>query len=167
MTREEQTKQIQEKEQSRSQRLEEVASRFADRVTWWGRDFPKSAPPAPKADKASSSRGRLAREEAPTGGVAVQAPPPPPAPPAPMMSAEAAAADRFSDDARQREAESELDSVAVTGARIRQSELARSAPMADANAAGQGVSIQLQAWAPDSPYARRLRGAKAEDLYAL
>lgn len=97
----------------------------------------------------------------------MQAPPPPPAPPAPMMSAEAAAADRFSDDARQREAESELDSVAVTGARIRQSEWARSAPMADANAAGQGVSIQLQAWAPDSPYARRLRGAKAEDLYPL
>lgn len=159
--------QIQEKEQSRSQRLEEVASRFADRVTWWGRDFPKSAPPAPKADKARSSRGRLAREETPTGGVAMQAPPPPPAPPAPMISAEAAAADRFSDDARQREAESELDSVAVTGARIRHSELARSAPMADANAAGQGVSIQLQAWAPDSPYARRLRGAKAEDLYAL
>ena len=158
--------QTQEKEQSRSQRLEEVANRFADRITWWGRDFPKTAPPTPKADKARSSRGRLAREEAPTGGVAMQAPPPP-APPAPMMSAEAVATDRFNDDARQRDAESELDSVAVTGARIRQSELARSAPGADANAAGQGVSIQLQAWAPDSPYARRLRGAKAEDLYAV
>lgn len=32
---------------------------------------------------------------------------------------------------------------------------------------GQGVSIQLQAWAPDSPYARRLRAAKAEDIYSL
>jgi Ca-activated chloride channel homolog len=158
--------QMQEKEQSRSQRLEDVASRFAERLTWWGRDFPKTAPPAPKADKARSSRGRPGREEAPTGGVAMQAPPPP-APPAPMMSADAVATNRFNDDARQRDAESELDSVAVTGARIRQSELARSAPIADANAAGQGVSIQLQAWAPDSPYARRLRGANAEDLYAL
>lgn len=136
--------QTQEKEQSRSQRLEDVASRFADRVTWWGRDFPKTAPPAPKADKARSSRGRPGREEAPTGAVAMQSPPPPPpppAPPAPMMSAEAVATDR--------------------------SETARSASVADADVAGQGVSIQLQAWAPDSPYARRLRGAKAEDLYAL
>ena len=162
--------QTQEKEQSRSQRLEEVASRFADRVTWWGRDFPKTAPPAPKAEKARSSRRRLAREEAPTGGVAMQTPPPPPAP---MMSAEAVATDRFSDDARQREAESELDSVAVTGSRIPRAEAANASPMIissegnNGDAAGQGVSIQLQAWAPDSPYARRLRGAKAEDLYAL
>ena len=155
--------QTQEKEQSRSQRLEDVASRFAERATWWGRDFPKTAPPAPKSDKALSSRGGLAREGAPAGAVAMQAPPPPPAP----MPAEAAAAHRFNDDARQREAESELDSVVVTGARIRQSELASSAPVADPDSAGQGVSIQLQAWAPDSPYARRLRGAKAEDLYPL
>ncbi len=166
--------QIQEKEQSRSQRLEDVASRFAERVTWWGRDFPKTAPPAPKTDMARSSRGRLAREEAPTGGVAMQAPPPPP-PPAPMSAEAAAAADRFSDDARQREADSELDSVVVTGSQIPRAEAANASPVTsisreglDGNvAAGQGVSIQLQAWAPDSPYARRLRGAKAEDLYAL
>lgn len=162
--------QTQEKEQSRSQRLEDVASRFAERVTWWGRDFPKTAPPAPKPEKARSSRGRLARDEAPAGGLAMQAPPPPP-PPAPMMSAEAAAADRSSDDARRRKAESELDSAVVTGARIQRSEMVDGAPVADMiaapNAAGQGVSIQLQAWAPDSPYARRLRGAKAEDLYPL
>lgn len=165
--------QTQEKEQSRSQRLEEVASRFADRITWWGRDFPKTAPSAPKADKAGSSRGRLAREEAPTGGVAMQAPPPPPAPPAPMMSAEAIATNRFNDDARQRDADSELDSVVVTGSRIPGTEAANASPAmlagreGDGNAAGQGVSIQLQAWAPDSPYARRLRDAKAEDLYAV
>ncbi len=36
-----------------------------------------------------------------------------------------------------------------------------------AGSEGQGVSIQLQAWAPDSPYARRLRDAKAEDLYSV
>lgn len=162
--------QTQEKEQSRSQRLEDVASRFAERVTWWGRDFPKTAPPAPKPEKARSSHGRLARDEAPAGGLAMQAPPPPP-PPAPMMSAEAAAADRSSDDARRREAESELDSVVVTGARMQSSEVANASPAmltgGDGDAAGQGVSIQLQAWAPDSPYARRLRGAKAEDLYPL
>lgn len=152
--------QMQEKEQSRSQRLEDVASRFAERVTWWGRDFPKTAPPAPKPAKGDSSPAHLAPEEAPTGGVAMQAPPPAPMPAAVAMR-------RADDDARQREAESELDSVALTGSRLRQSELASGAPRAEANAAGQGVSIQLQAWAPDSLYARRLRGAKAEDLYAL
>ena len=165
--------QMQEKEQSRSQRLEGVASRFAERITWWGRDFPKTAPPAPKPEKTRSGRGRLSREEAPAGGLAMQAPPPPP-PPAPM-SAEAVARDRFSDDARQREAESELDSVAVTGSRVPRAEAADASPVMSVSkqdidgsaAAGQGVSIQLQAWAPDSPYARRLRGAKAEDLYPL
>ncbi len=162
--------QTQEKEQSRSQRLEDVASRFAERVTWWGRDFPKTAPPAPKADKARSSRGGLARNEAPAGAVAMQAPPPPPAP-----SPVAEAMRRVDDDARQREAERELDSVVVTGSRIPRAEAANASPVMsigregiDGNAAaGQGVSIQLQAWAPDSPYARRLRGAKAEDLYPL
>jgi len=164
--------QMQEKEQSRSQRLEGVASRFAERITWWGRDFPKTAPPAPKPEKTRSGRGGAARDAAPAGAVATQAPPPPPAP---MMSAEAVARDRFSDDARQREAESELDSVAVTGSRIPRAEAANASPVMsiskqgiDGNATtGQGVSIQLQAWAPDSPYARRLRGAKAEDLYPL
>ncbi len=162
--------QVQEKEQSRSQRLEDVASRFAERVTWWGRDFPKTAPPAPKSDQSRSSRGGFSPREAPTGGVAMQAPPPPPAP----VSAEAAAsADRSNDDARQRRADSELDSVVVTGSRIRGSEEANESPAmspgreSGSAAAGQGVSIRLQAWAPDSPYARRLRGAKAEDLYPL
>ena len=35
------------------------------------------------------------------------------------------------------------------------------------DAPGQGVSIQLQGWSPDSPYARRLRAAKAEDIYPV
>lgn len=160
--------QTQEKEQSRSQRLEGVASRFAERITWWGRDFPKTAPPAPKPEKIRSGRGSPARDETLAGAVAMQAPPPSP-PPAPSPVAEAMR--RVDDDARQREAENELDSVVVTGARIQSSEVVDSAPVADMiagpNAAGQGVSIQLQAWAPDSPYARRLRGAKAEDLYPL
>ncbi len=161
--------QMQEKEQSRSQRLEEVASRFADRVTWWGRDFPKTAPPVPKSEKARSSRGRLLRDEAPAGAVAMQAPPPPPAPPA-----EAEAMRRVADDARQRESESRLESVTVNGSRLSEADAAGAAPAmfssregVGENAAGQGVSIQLQAWAPDSAYARRLRGAKAEDLYPV
>ena len=161
--------QTQEKEQSRSQRLEDVASRFAERVTWWRRDFPKSVPPAPKSDKSRASRGGLAPQEAPTGAVAMQAPPPPPAP----MPAEADARRLMEEASQQRESDDALDSVAVTGSRVPRAEAANASPAmslgreGDSAAAGQGVSIQLQAWAPDSPYARRLRGARAEDLYPL
>lgn len=142
-----------EKAQSRSQRLEEVANRFAARLEWWKRDFPKHAPPQSKrdaddgldriavtgsrmsSDAPRESRRRAAATEAPA---AVMAPPPPPSapppPPAPMEAMVAA------------------DAAAVGGS---------------ANAAGEGVSIRLQPWAPDSEYARRLRAAKPEDLYAL
>ena len=158
--------QMQEKEQSRGQRLEGVANRFADRAAWWQREFPKGTPQAPQEAKIRSGRADAAA--APAGAMAMEAPPPPPAP-MPQAADEMRRAD---DGARERE--STLDSVTITGSRVPRAEAARAGPtMAisrdgdDATAAGQGVSIQLQAWAPDSPYARRLRGAKAEDLYPL
>lgn len=137
-----------EKAQSRSRRLEEVAGRFAARIEWWKRDFPKTPPPQPKRDedgldgiavtgsRVSRDAPRSARAAAMEAPAAVMAPPPPPAPPAsaPMEMRVAA------------------DAAAVGGS---------------ANAPGQGVSIRLQPWAPDSEYARRLRAAKPEDLYAL
>jgi hypothetical protein len=141
-----------EKAQSRNQRLEEVANRFATRIEWWKRDFPKTSPPRPKRDEdgldaieVTGSRvsrdaprsNRAAAMEAPAAAMAAPPPPsapPPPPPPAPMEMMVAA------------------DAAAVGGS---------------ANAAGEGVSIRLQPWAPDSEYARRLRAAKPEDLYAL
>lgn len=139
--------QASEQAQSRSERLDDVASRFADRQAWWKRDFPKGAPPKPQAE------AKVA------GAMAAGAPPPPPAP---MMAAPQA---------------EQLDSVAVTGGLARRAEAADAAaepspddalPLKPGNgAAGEGISIQLQAWAPDSPYARRLREAKPEDLYAI
>lgn len=137
-----------EQAQSRSERLDDVASRFADRLTWWKRDFPKGAPPKPQAE------AKVA------GAMTAGAPPPPPAP---MMAAPQA-------EAR------ELDLV-VAGEPARRSQMADAAAApadegieqakAAENTAGRGVSIQLQTWAPDSPYARRLREAKPEDLYAI
>lgn len=38
---------------------------------------------------------------------------------------------------------------------------------APGSAQAQGASIQLRKWQPDEPYARRLRQARAEDLYAI
>lgn len=144
-----------EKAQSRSQRLEEVAVRFAERIEWWQRDFPKGAPPKPEAPKAAAVAGAMA----PAG-----APPPPPAPVADMvMVQEAVAADALARSAEREEAAGAAPARALL--RSRGDAAAESA--ADDGAVGAGVSIQLQAWAPDSPYARRLRDAKAEDLYAV
>lgn len=145
-----------EKAQSRSQRLEEVAVRFAERIEWWKRDFPKGAPPKPEAPKAGAVAGAMAPAGAP--------PPPPPAPVADMaMAREAVEADGLASSAQREEAARAAPARALL--RSRADAAAESA--GDDGAVGAGVSIQLQAWAPDSPYARRLRDAKAEDLYAV
>lgn len=146
-----------EQTQSRSQRLEDVANRFAQRLQWWERKFPKGSPPKAKTD---------AKAVVVTAAMS----PPPPGPPAPApasvmqeahVSMEAAA--RF--DAEQSAAQQR---EVVSGSRRQaRSELPDAAMDDGTSSQAQGVSIQLQAWAPDSPYARRLRDAKAEDLYAL
>jgi len=70
----------------------------------------------------------------------VGAPPPPPPSPMPAPAAASAAA-------------ATLDSVTVQGSA--------------AQRPGEGVVIHLQPWAPDSPYARRLREAPPKEVYAL
>ncbi|MBN8211994.1 MAG: DUF2135 domain-containing protein [Xanthomonadales bacterium] len=160
-----------EKAQSRSQRLEEVALRFAERQTWFARRFPKGAPPKPKAEKdevmvtgasvggrsdAQDDRARRSENEA-LADMPRSPPPPPPPPPAPMPSQAPAETDAFM-----------AGTEAPAGSAAPAANRAISARAKDDGAsAGQGVSIQLQAWAPDSPYARRLREAKAEDLYSV
>lgn len=147
-----------EQAQSRSQRLDDVATRFADRLAWWKRDFPKGTPPKPKAD----AKVAMAM---PAGA------PPPPPPPAPAMSAPMAA--EFEAEAARRERSDEAAAMrAADSARAANLEAAADAAVApesdgDDARAGEGVSIQLQTWAPDSPYARRLREAKPEELYAI
>lgn len=151
----------------RNQRLDDVANRFADRVRWWERTFPKGAPPLQK--KEEKIRPGRSDNTAAAGAVVMEAPPPPPAP---MSAADAIA--RTEDAAGERQDDRELDAVAVTGSRSLRAQAVGGSPAttavrdgADAGSAGQGVSIQLQVWAPDSPYARRLREAKAEDIYLL
>jgi Ca-activated chloride channel family protein len=149
----------QEKEASRSERLDAVAARFAERQTWFARTFPKGAPPAAKPN-----------DKAIAAGAAMPASAPPPPPPSPMPEA-ANEMRRIDAASQQRESEESLDRVVVTGSRLRNAEIADAAPgpagRSDDDSAGRGVSIQLQAWAPDSPYARRLRAASAEDIYAV
>lgn len=154
--------QAREREETRGQRLDKVAGMFAKRIDWWQRDFPKGALPKPELKEThlrprATAQGAQARpsvtpppppEEPPVvfdEPSPVDAPRPSPAPPAPML-AEAAA--------------STLDSVTVTFTRM--------SDASDASASPQGAAvIRLQAWEPDSPYARRLRDAPADRLYAL
>ncbi|MBL8261538.1 MAG: DUF2135 domain-containing protein [Xanthomonadaceae bacterium] len=147
------------REQSRSERLEIVARRFAERVEWWGKTFPKTSPAKPKGDRRGEALGYVAADAA--APMMFAPPPPPSAPPSPVAAEELARAR----ESAMAERASQQRAAAPAGAR-RQAEQ-EAAKAIEADGAGEGVAIRLQAWAPDSPYARRLRDAKAEDLYAL
>ena len=153
-----QRSQTQDKQASRSERLEAVAAAFAERQTWFARKFPKGEPSKPKKEHQAIAS---------SAAMPMSAPPPPPAP----MPEVADAMSQVEEAAPQRrESGDALDGVEVTGSRQRSAKTAGGSPameVGDAGSAGQGVSIQLQAWAPDSPYARRLRGANAENLYSV
>lgn len=136
----------QEQGEQRKQRIDRVAEDFAQRVAWWQRTFPKNAPPQPKrqGEEYDASRERRDGVSRPAPVMAMA---PPPAPAAPMPAAEPA----------------ELEAVAVSGA---------VAAPADADApagapASTTISLALQPWQPDSPYARRLRAAAPEAVYPL
>jgi hypothetical protein len=129
---------------AKARHIDRVAADFADKQRWWDKSFPKGEPPAPPKPAAAMP-----------GGVPVPtmaAPPPAPVPaPASMPSgaaaAAAAAAERTRNESTQRSSSAGRPGVA--------------------DAASQSASIQLRKWQPDEPYARRLREAKSEDLYAI
>ena len=159
----------QEKQTSRSERLEAVAARFAERQTWFARRFPKDAPPKLKRDAQAEESADAAGAVMP-----ISEPPPPPPPPTsapPALMSEPVDATRPRQAVPQQGASDDaLDRVMVVGSQLQNEAAADASPemkVSDAESAGQGVSIQLQAWAPDSPYARRLHEAKAEDLYGV
>jgi Ca-activated chloride channel homolog len=106
------------------------------------------------------------RAGAVTDGLVVAEPPPPPPPPVSASPVPAEAP--------------ELDRVEITGSRVSREASESAAPLMSlsrarneaakatgASTAGQGVSIRLQPWESDSPYARRLRAAAPEAIYAL
>ncbi|MGO4549898.1 DUF2135 domain-containing protein [Lysobacter sp. 2RAF19] len=71
----------QEREQNRAERLDSVAEKFAQRIDWWERKFPKDAPKAKvamEADRAMRERREdAAAAMAPMAAPAMAAPPPP------------------------------------------------------------------------------------------
>ncbi|HEV8694259.1 MAG TPA: VIT domain-containing protein [Lysobacter sp.] len=135
--------QSEEHEQSRSEHLDEVADLFAQRIEWWEKKFPKGRPPEPKRERIAPAAAAASGYAAADAAAAV--PPPPP------MSAPAEAA-----------AEStSLDRIEVTGSRIDPEMLREGAEESSS------ATISLQPWQPDSPYARRLRAAKPDQIYTL
>ncbi|GAB3351314.1 VIT domain-containing protein [Lysobacter tyrosinilyticus] len=148
--------QTEEGEQSRAEHLNEVAALFARRIEWWEKAFPKGRPPQPEQDKrVTRARSQAQEVAAAADAAAVEAPPP--AAPAPAPSPAAGES-------------TTLDRVVVTGSRIRSVDMETSQPTMEMQAgtpSQNGARIQLQPWQPDSPYARRLRAAKPDQIYAL
>jgi len=134
-------------------RLDKVAAQWKERQQWWNRRWRKTAPPAPEAAKEILYNETAA--SAPMALLAAPAPAAPPPPPAPM-----AAAESRMDTARARRqapaAATSLDAIAVTGGAVEDA----AAPANDGR-----LGIQLAAWEPDSPVARRLRQGPPAQLY--
>lgn len=143
-----QAEQGKRRDASRSERLDATANAFAERLVWWNKSFAKDRPAAQIA-KDKSESGSVALGEPPvildTPRAVDVAAPPSPAPLAEQSASGAVARTQSNDLA--------LDAVAV-----------QAAPRKSGEAI---ATIRLQAWAPDSPYAKRLRAAPADQIYAL
>ncbi|MET4727724.1 Ca-activated chloride channel family protein [Lysobacter enzymogenes] len=145
-----------ERDSTRKASLDRVAGLYARRIEWWQRDWPKSALPPPPKPAGAIAGNELARRRAQSeryasdvadaAGVAPVAAMAPPPAPAPVAEAQALA----------------LESIVVTGSRMDKSEAE-----SDGGAGARRATIALQPWQPDSPYARRLRAAPAEQVYRL
>ena len=127
-----------QREQSdRQSHLNYVAQRFAAKQAWWEREFPKDAPPLPKVPDASEPESVRPRLLAQEQAVEDRGPAPAP-PPAPPASPAPAAPT--------------APAARATGSPPQQTPT---------------MTIALQRWTPDAPYARRLRETPAEHLYAV
>lgn len=140
-----------ERAQNRSERLDTVAAKFAGRVAWWERKFPKDAPAAQKISDEGSERRRA---EAPAAAAAV----PLAAPPAQELDAVEVVRDG---------AINPIDVAALESTTILTAEQINKQFPVDRQARARSATVTLQPWQPDSPYARRLRDASPAQVYAL
>src|SRR4249919_1134958 len=167
------TVQISDQANRRVAHLDAVANEFAGRVTWWETKFPKDAPVA-VADKAvagtreeaiaaadaaaaaadAAVEEREVRGQASERDRAVASMPPPPAPAEPMMAPAPAAL------APMQRADMPQGRLAyVNSPHVALLKVVRP------DAANPQATIALQAWNPDTPYARRLRDTAPNALY--
>lgn len=121
--------------------LARVKAEFAQRIAWWNTDFPQDDPPAKKvaANGVHAERDRRSDAYALQESVAAHRTP---ASPAPLAMAPLPRS---------------APSVVTTSA----------SPAVAGVPAAPTATIALRKWQPDSPYARRMRAAAAEDAYAI
>ncbi|MEO8153854.1 MAG: VIT domain-containing protein [Rhizobacter sp.] len=133
---------------ARASHIDRVVARFAEQVSWWDKVYPKDdMHPQQQQDKLSvngSALGGLGRQDLAPATVAA-------APAEPRAAARSAPA-RVLAERDMRSASKEM-------------ELAKAKSGNDAAAGPAPATIQLTPWAPDTPYARRLRSASPEAVY--
>ncbi len=128
---------------NQARHIEGVVTQFQAKVAWWNKDFPKGREPAP-VRQPDLPGGNPQRPDLPRGEMAR-------AMPSPAMPASPAA----------------VAPMAAGSARMAEPSAAK-ASADGTNAGGTApAAIQLRKWQPDEPYARRLRQARPEDLYAI
>lgn len=121
--------------------LERIVKLFETKQAWWNREFPKDAKPAPVA-KDIEMRDDASRRA--SGGPSQRPAPAPAMAPPPASS-----------PARQESAMAKLAEGRATSA----DSLAGAAPAS--------ISIRLQPWRSDAPYAKRMRDADAANAYRV
>lgn len=130
-------------ERQKAEQLARVTREFEERATWWGRSFPKEDRTQQEQKKGMLEAADAASRQRSDGRLMRESAAPAmmaaPAP-APVMAAAPAPAGEAAGGA----ARKPLDKAAPAQA-----------------------TITLQKWAPDSPYARRMRAAQGADVYAI
>jgi tetratricopeptide (TPR) repeat protein len=136
-----------DKAQAKQVQLEKMESQLAEKIDWWHKSWPKDRPADHQNLKASRSRdvqqedaAMASPRSAPMPTPMTMAPPPPPAPAMRMMVPATSAVSRNAGGGRS-------DKVSANE--------------------GTHIGIAMQPWKPDSPFARRLRAAKANQVYAV
>lgn len=140
--------------------LEAVVAEFQQKVAWWEKAWPKDTPVVGKNLGKQAHAESMATEAAVASSARMLAPPSPsPSASPPVVFDDPSPMDSIapatSAASTGSEASTTLDSIEVTGSRLGTPEV------------GPAAGITLQAWKPDSSYARRLRQAPAEQVYAI
>jgi len=135
----------QQQAEERRNHLDDIAAKFAQKIAWWEKDFPKGDMPAPQKQDMDM--------------------PPPVAASAPAMMAEApraemaARARTMGEESRQSVARPMAAAPVLAGAAA-----PAPGPATDEQTA---ASIRLKKWEPDAPYAKRLRQSAPDQMYAV
>jgi tetratricopeptide (TPR) repeat protein len=176
-----------ERGKARQAQIDKIVGEFAERVEWWEKSWPKDSPPredkkSKNLDRVEVVGSRIAGGEVATDAAAMAAPAPPPVPAQAASAAAPGNLDRVevagSRIRRAVDTESTQPVTTLTRADIAQNGPASTFDVINriSGSAGSGlqttdtnadIGIAMQPWKPDSPFARRLREARADQVYAV